>query len=81
MEIRMKKEELNPDTDAAIDNIENAGLGICVYISSRLMEGSNSRNQGTGTQPFRAECRFLCASSQKPPLIYYYYYIFGRVPF
>ena len=40
--------------------------------SSRLMEGSNPRNQGTGTQPFRAECRFLGASSQNPPLIYYY---------
>ena len=36
----MKKEELNPDTDAAIDNIENAGLGICVYIDKTVqLEG------------------------------------------
>ena len=45
---------------------------IILIISSRLMKGSDSRNQGTGTQPFRAECRFLGASSQNPSLIYYY---------
>ena len=57
-------------TDMARFQIKKMAADVSADASSRLMKGSDSRNQGTGTQPFRAECRFLGASSQNLSLIH-----------